>query len=53
MLKSEQKLKKNLHAQSTQTSRMNNLYFLQTSFFKTKCAPWFFLKIEKDFNIDD
>ncbi len=28
------------------------LFFFQTSFFSTKCAP-FFLKIKKDLNIDD
>jgi hypothetical protein len=41
-----------LHVQSTQTSRMDNLYFFQMSFFSTKCAP-FLLKIGEDFNIDD
>jgi hypothetical protein len=41
-----------LHVESTQTSRMDNPWFFQTSFFSTKCAP-FLLTIEKDFNIDD
>jgi hypothetical protein len=41
-----------LHVQSTQTSRVDNLYFFQTSFFPIKSAP-FLLKIVEDFNIDD
>jgi hypothetical protein len=41
-----------LHVQTTQTLRMDNPYFFQTSFFSIKCAP-FFLKIGKDINIDD
>jgi hypothetical protein len=41
-----------LHVQSTQTLRVDGFCFSQTSFFSTKCAP-FFLKIEDDFNIDD
>jgi hypothetical protein len=41
-----------LYVQSTQTSRMDNPYFFQMSFFSTKCAP-FHLKIGEDFNIDD
>jgi hypothetical protein len=41
-----------LYVQSTQTSRMDNLYFFKMSFFSTKCAP-FLLKIGKDFSIDD
>jgi len=31
---------------------VDNSYFFQIYLFFTKCAP-FFLKIEKDFNIDD
>ncbi len=38
-----------LHVQSTQTSRVDNLYFFQMSFFPTKCAP-FLLKIGEYFN---
>jgi hypothetical protein len=40
-----------LHVQRTQTLRIDNPYIFQIFFFY-KCAP-FFLKIEKDFNIDD
>jgi hypothetical protein len=46
MLKAWHKSKKKLHVQSTQTSRVDNFYFFQTSFFSTKYAP-FFLKIGK------
>ncbi len=41
-----------LDVQSTQTSKVDNPYFFQTSFFPIKCAP-LLLKIEEDFNIDD
>jgi hypothetical protein len=41
-----------LHAQSTQTLRVDNPCFFQMSFFSTKCAP-FLLKIGEDFSIDD
>jgi hypothetical protein len=52
MLKIWHKLKMFLHVQSTQTSKVDNPCFFQTSFFSTKSAP-FLLKIEKNFNIDD
>jgi hypothetical protein len=41
-----------LHVWSTQSSKVDGLYFFLTSFFFTKCAP-FLLKIGEDFNIDD
>jgi hypothetical protein len=49
--KFETRKKMFLHVQSIQTLRVDYLYFFQTSFFSTKCAP-FFLKIREDFNID-
>jgi hypothetical protein len=53
MLKVGHKSKMFLHVQSTQTLRVNNLFFFfQTSFVPTKFAP-FLLKIEEDFNIGD
>jgi hypothetical protein len=52
MLKDWHKSNFFLHVQNIQTSRVNNLYFFQMSFFFTKCAP-ILLKIEEDFNIDD
>jgi hypothetical protein len=41
-----------LHVQNTQTLKMDNPYFIETSFFPTKCAP-FLLKIGDDFNSDN
>jgi hypothetical protein len=52
MLKVWHKSKMFLQVQNIQTSRVDNPYFFQTSFFFTKCAP-FLLKIGKDFIIDD
>jgi len=52
MLKVWHKSKMFLHVQSTQTLKVNNFCFFQTSFFPTKCAPYL-LKLGKNFNIDD
>jgi hypothetical protein len=52
MLKAWHKSKMFLHVQIIQTSRVDNIYFFQTSFFSTKCEPFFFL-IGEDFNIND
>jgi hypothetical protein len=41
-----------LHAQNIPTLKVDNPYFFQTSFFKTKCAP-FLQKIGEGFNIGD
>ncbi len=41
-----------LHVQNTQTLKLDNPYFIETSFFPTKCAP-FLLKIGDDFNSDN
>jgi len=35
-----------------QSSKVDNFYFFQTSFFPTECAT-FLLKIGEDFDIDD
>jgi hypothetical protein len=52
MLKIWHKSKMFLHVQNTQTLRMDNLCYFQTSFFSIKYVP-FLLKIGQDFNIDD
>ncbi len=41
-----------LHLQNTQTSKMDNPWFFQMSFFSTKCVP-FPLKIGENFIIND
>jgi len=51
MLKIWCKSKVLLHVQNTQTFKMDNFYFFQTSFFLIKRAPFLF-KIGDDFNID-